>query len=100
MKRMLAVLALLIAVGGGALSAQTRVGVSLSFGAPFVAYHPRPYGYDYDYDYGYGYGYSYRYPYRGYVVYDPRPTIVVVRRYRPARVFVVRGHRRHRYHRW
>ncbi len=96
MKRMLAVLALLIAGGGGALSAQTRVAVSLSFGAPFAAYHPRRYGYDYDYDYGY----SYRYPYRGYVVYDPRPTIVVVRRYRPAPVFVVRGYRRHRYHRW
>ncbi len=87
MKRMLAVLALLVALGGGALSAQARVSVSLSFGAPFVAYHPRPY------DHGY----------RRYVVYDPRPTIIVVRPYRPARLIVVRGyarrHRRH-YHRW
>jgi hypothetical protein len=84
MKRMLAVLALLVALGAGAASAQTRVSVSLSFGAPFVAYHPRPYGYRY----------------HRYVVYDPRPTIVVVRPYRPARLIVVRHRPRRHYHRW
>jgi len=84
MKRMLAVLVLLMALGGGALSAQTRVSVSLSFGAPFVTYHPRPYGYGY----------------HRYFVYDPRPTFVVVRPYHhPARLIVVRSHpRRHRRH--
>ncbi len=66
MRRTLAVTALLLGLSGGALSAQTRVSVSLSFGTPFVAYHPRPYGY-----------HSYRYhPYR---VFDPRPTFIVVR---------------------
>lgn len=82
MKRMLAVLAVLVALGAGAASAQTRVSVSLSFGAPFVAYHPRPHGY------------------HRYVGYDPRPTIVVVRRYRPARLIVVRHRPRRHYHRW
>jgi hypothetical protein len=96
MKRMLAVLALLIGLGGGMLSAQTRVSVSLGFGAPFVAYQPRPYGYGYSHDYGYGY----RYPYRRYVVYDPRPTIIVVHPYRHGRVFVERGRSWHRHHRW
>lgn len=91
MKRMLAVLGLLVLVGGGSLAAQTRLSVSVSFGAPFVAYHPRPYAYRYHY---------YRYPYRRYVVYDARPRIVVVRPYRPARVLVVRGRRGHRHHGW
>ena len=85
MKRMLAVLVLLIALGGGALSAQTRVSVSLSFGTPFEAYHLRPYGYGY---------HRYRY-----YAYNPRPTIVVVRPYRPARLIVARSYpRRHRRH--
>ena len=84
MKRMLAVLALLMALGAGAASAQSRVSVSLSFGQPFVAYHP----------------YRYRYGYHRYVVYDPRPTIVVVRPYHSNRVifarhYVRRHHRRH-----
>ncbi len=92
MKRTFAVLALVVAMGAGSLAAQTRVSVSVGFGAPFVAYHPRPYGY--------GYRYQYHYPYRRYVVYDARPTIVVVRRYRPAGVFVLRGRPRHRHHRW
>jgi len=90
MKRMVAVLALLMVVGGGSLSAQTRVSVSVSFGAPFVAYHPRPYSYGYRF---------HHYSYRRYVVYDPRPTIVVARPYRPARLIVVRHRpRRHRHH--
>jgi len=88
MKRILAVLALLIVVGAGAASAQTRVGVTISFGTPFVAYHPRPYGYR-------------PYGYHRYFAYRPRPTIVVVRPYRPARVIVVRQHRpRRHHHRW
>jgi len=91
MKRMLAVLGLLVLVGGGSLAAQSRLSVSVSFGAPFVAYHPRPYAYRYHY---------YRYPYRRYVVYDARPRIVVVRPYRSARVHVVRGRRGHRHHGW
>ena len=82
MKRMLAVLGLLVALGGGAASAQARVSVSLNFGAPFAAYHP----------------YHRTYGYHRYQVYDPRPTIVVVRPYRPARLIVVR-HERRRHHR-
>lgn len=85
MKRTLAVLALLIALGGGSVAAQTRVSVSVGFGAPFVAY--RPYAYRYQ-------SYRYRsYGHRPYVFYQSRPTIIVVqprRHYRP---------RRH-YHRW
>jgi hypothetical protein len=82
MKRILTVLGLLTALGGGAASAQTHVSVSLSFGAPFVAYHP----------------YQRSYGYHRYRVYDPRPTIVVARPYRPARLIVVR-HKPRRHHR-
>jgi hypothetical protein len=64
MKRTVAVLALLIALGGGSLAAQTRVTVSFGFGAPFVAYRPYPY-------------HSYRY--YPYTVYDPEPRVVIVR---------------------
>jgi hypothetical protein len=92
MKRTLAMLALLIGLGAGSLSAQTRVSVSLSFGAPFEVYHPRPHRY-----------HSYR-------VYDPRPTFVVVRprviqrapriliRRQP--VVVLRHRPRRHHHRW
>jgi hypothetical protein len=70
----LGLLTLLGTAGAGRATAQTRVNVSISFGAPppFVAYHPRAYAY------------------HPYVVYEPRPALVVVRRYRPARVVVVR----------
>jgi hypothetical protein len=84
MKRILAVLALLIGLGAGAASAQTRVSVSLSFGTPFVAYRP----------------YHRSYGYHRYHIYSPRPTIVVVRRYRPARLIVVRHHGRRQHRRW
>jgi hypothetical protein len=84
MKRILAVLALLIGLGAGAASAQTRVSVSLSFGTPFVAYRP----------------YHRAHGYHRYQVYDPRPTIVVVRPYRPARLIVVRHRPRRHHHRW
>lgn len=86
MKRILLVLGLLIALGGAAASAQTRVSVSLSFGAPFVAYHPY-------------HPYARTYEYRRYRGYDPHPTIVVVRPYRPARLVVVRRHHPRRHHR-
>jgi hypothetical protein len=71
---MLGLLALLGTAGAARATAQTRVSVSISFGAPppFVAYHPRAYAY------------------HPYVVYEPGPALVVVRRYRPARVVVVR----------
>jgi len=83
MKRILAVIALFIVISAGAASAQTRVGVTISFGTPFVAYHPRPHGY------------------HRYYGYHARPTIVVVRPYRPARFIVERHHRsRGRHRRW
>jgi hypothetical protein len=81
---MLGLLTLLGTAGAARATAQTRVSVSISFGAPrpFVAYHPRAYAY------------------HPYVVYRPRPTRVVVRPYRPARVVVVRHHPRRHYRRW
>jgi hypothetical protein len=82
MKRILAVLALLVALGATAGAAQARVSVSIGFGtpAPYVAYHPRPY-------------------YQPYVVYYPRPLIVIGRpAYHPARVIVI-APRRHHYRR-
>ena len=87
MKRTLAVLALLIALGGGSAAAQTRVSVTFGFGAPFVAY--RPYEYRYS-------GYRYHsYDYRPYTYYNSRPSIIVVQ---PRRYFVQR-HRPRRHHR-
>ena len=87
MKRTLAVLALLIALGGGSVAAQTRVSVSVGFGAPFVAY--RPYAYRYR-------AYRYHsYGYRPYTYYNPRPTIIVVE----PRRYVVLRHRPRRHHR-
>jgi len=89
MKRTLAVLALLISLGGGSIAAQTRVSVSFGFGAPFVAY--RPYAYPYQ-------AYHYRsYGYRPYAFYYSRPTIIVVQ---PRRYGVWRHRPRRRYHRW
>jgi len=87
MKRTLAVLALLIVLGGGSAAAQTRVSVSVGFGAPFVAY--RPYAYRYR-------AYRYRsYGYRPYTYYNSRPTVIVVQ---PRRHVVLR-HRPRRHHR-
>jgi hypothetical protein len=87
MKRTLAVLALLIVLGGGSVAAQTRVSVSVGFGAPFVSY--RPYAYRYR-------AYRYHsYGYRPYTYYDSRPTIIVVQ---PRRYAVLR-HRPRRHHR-
>lgn len=84
MKRILMALALLAALGATAATAQTRVSVSIGFGAPFVAYHPRSY---------------HSHPY---IAYHPRPAVVVVRPYRPARVVVIRQrhHPRRHHRRW
>jgi len=87
MKRILVIVALLFGLATGVARAQTRVGVSLSFGDPYFAgqfvigrpYYPR-----------YAHPYSYRYRYR------PAPVIVFGSRYYHApRVIVVRPHRRY-----
>ena len=84
MKRTLILVGLLLGLATGVASAQTHVGVTLSFGDPYVAGHVvigRPY---------------YR-PYYRYHRYYPAPVVVV----REPRVVVVRPHRYHarRYHR-
>ena len=92
MKRVFIIVGLLCALTAGVAAAQTRVGVSLSFGDPYVAGQVvigRPYYFFY---YSHPYYYSYR----------PAPVIVVVPRYYHApRVVVVRPYRRYarRYHR-
>src|SRR5690242_16578028 len=97
MKRMLILVGLLLGVMTTTGRAQTRVGVSLSFGDPYVAGQVvigRPYYHRY--------ARPYYYQYRPY--YRPAPVIVVEPRYyREPRVIVVRRYRsyghRH-YHRW
>ena len=90
MKRMLILVGLLLTATSVG-RAQTRVGVSLSFGDPYFAGQVvvgRPYYHRYAYPYVYRY--------------RPAPVIVVEPRYYPApRVIVVRPHRYHarRYHR-
>jgi len=96
MKRILVIVALLFGLATGVARAQTRVGVSLSFGDPYFAgqfvigrpYYPR---------YAPPYSYRYRYRYR----YRPAPVIVFGPRYYHApRVIVVRPRRYGRgYHR-
>ena len=85
MKRILVIVALLFGLATGVAQAQTRVGVSLSFGDPYFAgqffigrpYYPR-------------YAHPYYYRYR------PAPVIVIrPRYYRAPRVIVVRPHRRY-----
>lgn len=90
MKRIIVVLALLFGLATavtGVAAAQTRVGVSLSFGDPYFGGQVvigRPY-------------YS-RYAHPYYYRYRPAPEIVFAPRYyRAPRVIVVRPHRR--YHR-
>ncbi len=86
MKRILLILGLLGVFGTSAALAQTRVSVSIGFGAPapYVAYYPRYY-------------------HQPYIVYYPRPPLIVIERprYRPARVIVLQRHgygRRHRHY--
>ena len=86
MKRMLVIVGLLFALATGVVTAQTRVGVSLSFGDPYFGGHVvigRPY---------YPHYRSYSRPY--YHRYQPRM-------HRAPRVIVVRPHRYHprRHHR-
>jgi len=96
MKRILILVGLLFSVATSVGRAQTRVGVSLSFGDPYFAGQVligRPYYRPYYRRYAYPYFYRYR----------PAPVIVVEPRYYPEpRVFVVRPHRyfARRYRRW
>lgn len=85
MKRMLILVGLLLGLATGVAQAQTRVGVTLSFGDPYVNGHVvigRPYYHRYSRPY--------------YYRYRPAPVIVVAPRYyRAPRVVVVRPHRYH-----
>lgn len=85
MKRMLIMVGLLLGLATGVAQAQTRVGVSLSFGDPYIGGHVvigRPYYHRYSRPY--------------YYRYRPAPVIVVAPRYyRAPRVVVVRPHRYH-----
>ena len=91
MKRMLVLVGLLVGLGTAVGRAQTRVGVSLSFGDPYFAGQVVV-GRSYYHRYAYPYFYRYR----------PAPVIVLEPRYyREPRVIIVRPYRyhRHRYHR-
>jgi hypothetical protein len=91
MKRIFVIAGLLFGLATSVATAQTRVGVSLSFGDPYLTGHVvigRPY--------------YHRYAHPYYYRYHPAPMIVVAPRYYHApRVIVVRPLRRyaHRYHR-
>ncbi len=91
MKRILVIVALLFGLSASVAAAQTRVGVSLSFGDPYFAGQVvigRPY--------------YQRYAYPYYYRYRPAPVVVIgPRYYREPRVIVVRTHRRYSrgYHR-
>jgi len=85
MKRMLIIVGMLLGLATGVATAQTRVGVSLSFGDPYFGGHVvigRPYYHRYSRPY--------------YHRYRPAPVIIVAPRYYHApRVVVVRPHRGH-----
>lgn len=93
MKRTLIMVGLLLGLATGVAQAQTRVGVSLSFGDPYFGGHVvigRPYYHRY----------SRPYYHRYYPRYQSAPVIVIAPRYyRAPRVVVVRPHRRH-HRRW
>lgn len=85
MKRMLILTGLLLGLATGAAAAQTRVGVSLSFGDPSFHGHVQI-----------GRPYYHRYSRPHYYRYHPsRVVIVAPRVYRSPRVVVVRPHRYH-----
>ena len=91
MKRILVIVGLLFGLATGVAQAQTRVGVSLSFGDPYFGGHVV-----------FGRPYYHRYSRPYYYRYYPAPYIVVAPRvYRAPRVIVVRPHRGYarRYHR-
>ncbi len=84
MKRVLVAVALLLGLATGLAQAQTRVGVSLSFGDPYFGGQVVI-----------GQPYYLRYPHPYYYRYRPTRVIVVEPRYyRRPRVVVVRPHRR------
>lgn len=90
MKRLLIIVGLLVALATGVAQAQTRVGISLSFGGPHVAGQivvGRPYYHPFYYSY-HGYHRFYHSP-RVIVVSEPR--VVVVRPHR----HYSRSYRRH-----
>lgn len=93
MKRTLILVGLLLGLATGVVQAQTRVGVSLSFGDPYFGGQVvigRPYYHRY----------ARPYYHRYYPRYHPAPVIVIAPRYyRAPRVVVVRPHRRH-HRRW
>jgi hypothetical protein len=97
MKRILVVIGLLFGLATGSAQAQTRVGVSLSFGDPYFAGQVvigQPYYHRY--------AHPYYYRYRPAPAPAPAPLIVVAPGYyRERRVVIVRPYRRfvHRYHR-
>lgn len=84
MKRIFAILALIVALGATEATAQSRVGISVTLGDPYIAGRVvigRPHYYRHGRPYYYGY-------HPGVVVLRPRV-------YRPTRVVVVRPHRYH-----
>lgn len=91
MKRILILTGLLLGLATGAAAAQTRVGVSLSFGDPYVHGHIQI-----------GRPYYHRYSRPYYHRYRPAVIVVAPRIYRSPRVVVVRPHRHHprRHRRW
>ena len=91
MKRVLIAFALLLGLATGVAQAQTRVGVSLSFGDPY-----------FDGQVVVGQPYYHRYAQPYYYRYRPAPVIVLGPRFYPERrVVIVRRYRRyeHRHHR-
>jgi hypothetical protein len=85
MKRMIALLGLIVALGASSAAAQSRIGISVTFGDPYIAGHVvigRPH--------------YHRYAHARFHRYHPRPIVIVAPRvYRPAPVVVVRPHRHH-----
>ena len=91
MKRTLIAVGMLIALATSVGRAQTRVGISLSFGDPYFGgpvVISRPYYDPYYYRYPRPYSYYRYHPFYN----EPPPRVIIVRPYR--------YHWRRRYHRW
>ena len=84
MKRMLIIVAMLLGLATGVAPAQTRVGISLSFGDPYFGGHVVI-----------GQPYYHRYSHPYYYRYRPAPVFVVAPRYYSPRAVVVRPYRVH-----
>ena len=91
MKRTLILLGLLLGLAIGIAPAQTRVGVVVSFGDPYVAGRV-VIGRPYYHRYAHPYYYRYRSYYRAPVIIVEEPRVVVVRRHRH------HARRHHRHH--